>query len=217
MWREQLRLARENREWPGKDDKVLASWNGLMISALARGYRVLQDERYLKAAERAADLVLTEMVRNGELQHQYSHASRAVAAFLDDYAEMANALIDLYEASLESRWLTAATELTRRMISDLHDDENGGFFFTSASHDHLLVRTKPYHDGATPAGNSTAALVLLRLSRFLVDIDLREQAQGIFENAGTGDLRKRVRVDEVAPARIYPVVVRGGFPARCPF
>jgi uncharacterized protein YyaL (SSP411 family) len=101
-WCERLRKVRASREWPGKDDKVLASWNGLMISALARGYRVLRDEKYLKAAEQAAGFVLTDMSHGTELQHRYSRnpsdnklGTNSVPAFLDDYAEMANALIDL--------------------------------------------------------------------------------------------------------------------------
>ena len=188
-WCDHLRQVREDREWPGKDDKVLASWNGLMISALARGYAVLDDERYLKAAERAADFVLTDMSRNGALQHSYCRnheqdeaSDRSIPAFLDDYAEMANALIDLYEVSFDGSRLAAAIELAQRMISEFHDSDGRGFFFTSAAHDNLLVRTKPYHDGAVPAGNSTAALVLLRLSRFLDDESLRNKAEDIFNS-----------------------------------
>ena len=189
-WCESLRAVRAKREWPQKDDKVLASWNGLMISALAQGYRVLGDERYLKAAERAADFVLTDMTRNGELQHTYSSQhddgesdTRGVPAFLDDYAEMANALIDLYQVSFDARRLKAAIQLVQRMITDFHDPDGGGFFFTSNAHNHLLVRTKPYHDGAVPSGNSTAALVLLRLSRYLDDAVMREMAVEVLSNS----------------------------------
>jgi uncharacterized protein YyaL (SSP411 family) len=188
-WCERLREVRSKREWPGKDDKVLASWNGLMISALARGYRVLREKKYLSAAERSADFIMSELYQNGELQHKHSRrngedrlGTDTIPGFLDDYAEMANALIDLYESSLNGRWLGHAVTLTKRMIADFHDSEEGGFFFTSKSHDNLLVRTKPYHDGAVPSGNSTAALVLLRLSRFLDDDDLREKAVEIFDN-----------------------------------
>ena len=181
-WCEQLRDIRAKREWPGKDDKVLASWNGLMISALARGYRVLRDEKYLEAAERASDFILAVMCRDGLLSHMYNRGSGNVSGFLDDYAEMANALIDLYEASLDERWLEHAIKLVRQMIANFHDSEGGGFFFTSESHDNLLVRTQPYHDGAVPSGNSTAALVLLRLSRFQNDDDLRQLATDIIGN-----------------------------------
>ena len=188
-WCDKLRKVRDSRVWPGKDDKVLAAWNGMAISALARGYSVLKDKRYLKAAERAADFVLKEMSHNGALLHSYCRGTgngdsrnKTIPAFLDDYAEMANALIDLYEVSFDGNRLTAAIELANRMISEFHDSDGGGFFFTSAAHDNLLVRTKPYHDGAVPAGNSTAALVLLRLSRFLDDDGLREKAEGIFSS-----------------------------------
>jgi len=191
-WCDSLREVRDKREWPGKDDKVLASWNGLAISALARGFAVLKDVRYKEAAERAADFVLAQMYENGELLHLHSREaergiseSAEIPGFLDDYAEVANGLLDLYEVSLDDRYLDSAKDLVTRMISDFHDGENGGFFFTSASHDHLLVRTKPYHDGAVPAGNSTAALVLLRLSRYLDDADMNEKAEEIIRNAGS--------------------------------
>lgn len=190
LWCERLRLARDEREHPGKDDKVIASWNGLMISALARGYRVLGDEKYLKAAERAADFVLKDMARAADLQHTCSRACsdghtkpKNLPAFLDDYAEMANGLIDLYEASFDWHRLDAAIRLVRRMIDTFYDQDGGGFFFTAKSHEHLLVRTKPFHDGAVPAGNSTAALALLRLSRFVDDEDLREKAREILSLA----------------------------------
>ncbi len=189
-WCESLRRVRAERVWPGKDDKVLASWNGMMISALARGYAVLKDDRYLEAAIRAAGFVLTQMHRDGKLLHSYSpdsnHGKRGsddVPGFLDDYAEVANGLIDLYEVSLDIEHLESATLLVRRLIDEFHDPDEGGFFFTSQSHDHVLVRTKPYHDGAVPSGNSTAAFAVLQLSRLLDDENMREKAVGILRNA----------------------------------
>ena len=175
--REKLLAERNRRVRPGKDDAVLAAWNGMMISALARGYQVLGDERYLTAARRAAESVTTEMVRDGVLMRTPGGSP----GYLDDYAEMAGGLIDLYEASFQLRWLEAADRLAGRMVADFWDRENGGFFYTSAAHKSLLVRTKPFYDGATPSGNATATLVLLRLSRLLDNRDYGSKAETVLQ------------------------------------
>jgi uncharacterized protein YyaL (SSP411 family) len=116
------------------------------------------------------------MCRDGRLLRTYRGPTDSeekgdgkLPAYLDDYAEMANGLIDLYEASFDLKWLQAADTLTRSMVTDFYDEEHGGFYYTSQSHENLLVRTKPYYDGAVPSGNATATLVLLRLSRLLDD------------------------------------------------
>ena len=166
-------LAERNRRVPpGKDDKVLAAWNGMMISALARGYQVFGEKRYLEAATRAADFVLGAMVRDGVLLRTYrdtgdGNGISKLPGYLDDYAEMAGALLDLYEAGFDHQRLEAAEQLVGTMLSDSWDDRHGGFYYTSAAHGNLLVRTKPFYDGPVPSGNATAALVLLRLSKFL--------------------------------------------------
>jgi uncharacterized protein YyaL (SSP411 family) len=184
--RDQLRKARDGRVRPGKDDKVLAAWNGMMISAFARGYQVLGEERFLKAAERAADFVMDNMVSDGLLLRAYRGQSSEpqagmskLPAYLDDYAEMANGLLDLYEATFDLRRLEAAEDLSRKMVADFWDEENAGFFYTSADHKHLLVRTKPFYDGAVPSGNSTATLVLLRLSKLLDNAGYCEKAEAV--------------------------------------
>ena len=186
LLRGELRKARSKRVRPGKDDKVIAAWNGMMISALARGYQVLGEERFLKAAIGAADFVLTEMVREGGLLRTYrgkgggeDYRAGKLPAYLDDYAEVAGGLIDLYEATFDLRWLDAADRLAGRMSADFWDEEDGGFFFTSADHKNLLARTKPVHDGAVPSGNSTAALVLLRLSVLLGNDEYLRKADAI--------------------------------------
>jgi hypothetical protein len=194
--RRKLLAVRSRRVRPGKDDKVLTACNGMMISALARGYQVLEDRRYLEAAERAADFVLDEMVREGTLLRTYRATETADASksgrsgtpscgvsklpgYLDDYAEMANALVHLYEATFDLRWLDAADGLARKMTADFWDDEHGGFFYTSAAHRDLLVRTKPFYDGAVPSGNSTATLVLLRLSKLFDNGEYGKKAETV--------------------------------------
>ena len=184
--RQKLLDARSERVRPGKDDKVLTAWNGMMISALARGYQVLDEPLYLQAAERAADFVLTQMVREGTLLHTYrdvggqsGRSGSELPGYLDDYAEMAAGLVDLYEASFDPRWLENADRLAERMIDTFWDDRDGGFFFAPAGGADLLVRTKPVFDGAVPSGNATAALVLLRLSRLLERTTYREKAETV--------------------------------------
>ena len=184
--RRKLLAERARRVRPGKDDKVLAAWNGMMIVALARGYQVLGEKRYLDAAKRAADFVLDEMVRDGTLRRTYRATDPAGTAgvsklpgYLDDYAEMTAGLVDLYEASFELRWLEAADALVRKMTADFWDEADGGFFYTSADHKDLLVRTKPFFHGAVPSGNATATLVLARLSKLLDDREYAAKADAV--------------------------------------
>ena len=181
--RRKLLERRSRRVRPGKDDKILAAWNGMMISALARGYQVLGHQRYLDAARKAAEFVLTDMVRDGQLQRTYRETGR-LPGYLDDYAEMADGLIDLYQADFDTRWLRAADELTGRMVADFWDAEDGSFFFTSAAHKDLLVRTKPFYDGAVPSGNSTATAVLLRLAKLLDNGDYADKAETVLRSMG---------------------------------
>jgi uncharacterized protein YyaL (SSP411 family) len=188
--RAKLLAERSKRVRPLKDDKVLAAWNGLMISSFAQGYQVLGDDRYLNAARKAADFVLTEMVRDGVLLRTYRAADPSgttgvskLPGYLDDYAEMAAALVDLYEATFELRWLEAADRLTERMLADFWDADDGALYYTSALHKNLLVRTKPFYDGPVPSGNSTAALVLLRLSKLLDNRGYAEKAEQILTSA----------------------------------
>jgi uncharacterized protein YyaL (SSP411 family) len=162
----------------------------MMISAFARGYQVLGEERFLEAAEKAAEFMLSTMMRGDVLLRTYrfsvngkAEGSGKLPAYLDDYAETANALVDLYEATFDLRWLEDADRLARRMLADFWDERDGGFFYTSDLHTDLLTRTKPFYDGAVPSGNSTAALVLLRLAGLLDCSDYREKARTILSAA----------------------------------
>ncbi len=175
--RETLLSVRSRRVRPGLDDKVLVSWNALIISALAHGYQVLEDPRYRQAAEEAAQFLLTGMVREGELQRAYRRGKAQFAAYLDDYAFLSVALIDLYEATFEPRWLEDAEALTRSMIARFWDEAEGGFYFTSEAHKDLIARNKPVYDGAEPSGNSMAVLALLRLGRLLDDRDFLRKGE----------------------------------------
>ncbi|NQT92017.1 MAG: thioredoxin domain-containing protein, partial [Lentisphaerae bacterium] len=177
-----LLQARALRVAPAKDDKVLASWNGLMISSFARGYEVLGERRFLDAATKAGRFLRLTLVEGDELRHAYRGGRAGGPAFLDDYAAVANAFVDLYEATFDLEWLYAAEKLAATMVT-LFGDEEGGFFMTSERHDTLVARRKPLVDGSVPSGNSLAAIVLVRLSSLTGRDDLRSSAESILRAA----------------------------------
>jgi uncharacterized protein len=172
---------RSERVRPGLDDKVLTSWNALMISAFAQGYQVLGDPTYRDAAVKAADFILTDMMRDGELLRTYRNGESHLAAYLDDYACMITALLDVYEATFDVRWLEAADALAATMNEKFWDETTGIYYFTSEDHQNVLVRTRPTQDGATPSGNSMAAYGLLRLAKMLDREPYYNQARRILE------------------------------------
>jgi len=176
--RRRLLEARERRVKPGRDDKVLASWNGLAISTLARAGAALDEPRYVEAARRAADFVTREMTADGRLLRVHRAGTSRVPALQDDYAHLGLGLLDLYEAGFDERWFRAARDLARTMVELFHDPEEGGFFYTEAGRSDLIVRTKNPYDNAVPSGNSIGALLLLRLATMLGDQDLAEKAAG---------------------------------------
>ncbi|MBV8054319.1 MAG: thioredoxin domain-containing protein [Deltaproteobacteria bacterium] len=165
--RELLFYARERRIKPGRDEKILAAWNGMMISAFAEGYRVLGDERFLQAAARAADFVKTRLWDGRALRRSFKDGLARFNGYLEDYSLIVSALVDIYEASLDRRYLKFAQELAEVMIERFADRENGGFFFTSDDHENLITRGKAAFDGSTPSGNSAAVMALLRLHSYL--------------------------------------------------
>ncbi|MBI3317784.1 MAG: thioredoxin domain-containing protein [Candidatus Omnitrophica bacterium] len=175
--------ARDKRPRPHLDDKVLVDWNGLAISSLAFGSRVLEEPRYEKAARGAAEFVLQRLVRkDGRLLHLYRGGAGEVPGTLEDYAFFVQGLLDLYEAGFEARFLAQAKRLSGEMIRLFWDEKKGGFFLTGQDAEGLLVRQKELDDGAIPSGNSIAALVLLRLGRLTADSQLEKRAGLLFES-----------------------------------
>ncbi len=167
--RRRLFAQRNTRPRPDTDDKVIVSWNGLMISALAYGGAVLGEPGYTRAARRATAFILDFLRPEGRLR-RYFRAGRVLEkAFLDDYAFLTLGLIDLYEASFEVQWLKEARTVADRMIALFADRAGGGFFMTGRDTERLISRDKPSYDGAVPSGNSIAALVLLKLGRLLME------------------------------------------------
>ena len=174
-----LMTIRGRRPRPHLDDKVLAAWNGLMLSAFARGAQVLGDPGYLRAARRAADFLRRTLWRapDATLLRRYRDGESAVEGFLDDYACLANGLIDLYETSFEGAGLEWAERLAERAVGLFEDPASGGFFGTRTDQGDLVLRLKDDYDGAEPSGNSMLTLALLRLARMKDRDDFRQAAE----------------------------------------
>lgn len=177
-----LFAARAQRPRPHLDDKILTAWNGLMISAFAKGAQVLGEARYERAARRAADFVLASLydAERRVLRRRWRAGEAAIDGFLDDYAAFVQGLLDLYEASFDVSLVDRALELTVRMAELFEDRENGGFF-SSADGADLVMRLKEDYDGAEPAGNSIAIANLLRLSVLTGKGELAEMAEDALE------------------------------------
>ena len=179
--RTRLLAVRALRVAPARDNKILVSWNALMISTLACASRVLEEPRYLTTAEQAADFILTRMRCDGELLHVSRDGRTGGSAFLDDYALLTNALLDLFESTHDVRWLDASDQLARRMLKYFGDEEAGGLFLTSSAHTELLARTKPGFDGQEPSPNAAAARALWRLGRIMDNADYARAAERILQ------------------------------------
>jgi hypothetical protein len=177
LLRERLRLWRDRRARPGRDDKVLAAWNGLALSALARGYQVLDDPRYLAAAEACAGFLRRELWREGRLLRVWRQGKAHTTGFLEDDAAVIEGLVNLFEAGFDPVWLRWAEQLAEGMLARFQDHVGGGFFSTEADQADLLFRQKPGFDNALPSGNTLAARALLRLSRHLQREDFRAAAE----------------------------------------
>jgi uncharacterized protein YyaL (SSP411 family) len=180
--RRALYEARAKRVWPGLDDKRLTAWNALAIAALAEAGAVLDRDDYLDAAAGCAEFVLGSL-RDGEgrLLRTYKDGDARLNAYLEDHAFLLEALLTLYESTLEERWFTEAHALADTMIARFGDPERGGFFSTSADHEELIARRKEIGDHPIPSGNSAAALGLLRLAALTGERDYERAAEGVFD------------------------------------
>ena len=177
--RARLLETRSRRTRPHLDDKILTAWNALMISAFAKAAQILEEPRYLSAAQRAADFVLSRMYNppTGTLLRRYREGDAAIPGFLDDYAFFIAALLDLYEADFDPAHLEQALSLASKMRELFEDSTNGGFFSTTAGDPSLVLRMKDEYDGAEPSGNAVALLDLLRLAHFTNRPELRHAAE----------------------------------------
>ncbi len=183
--REILYAVRAKRPAPLRDDKILTAWNGLAIGAFARAAIAFGEPGYAERASRAAAFVLERVRVDGRLRRSFIDGQRREAAVLDDYAAMISGLLDLHEATGETRWLREAIGLDAVLARDFEDPEHGGFFQTSHDHEQLLAREKPAYDGAEPSGNSVQALNLLRLAEMTSDDAYRARADATLTALGS--------------------------------
>lgn len=177
--RAKLFRAREERVKPGRDEKILTAWNGLMLASFAEAAAILNRPDYEEIARQNARFVLDNLKRDGLLLRTYKEGQAKLNAYLEDYAFYIDGLLSLYETTGELEWFKEASALTETMISEFWDDEEGGFFFTGKSHETLIVRAKDFFDNATPSGNSVAAEILLRLGLLTNNGDYQRRAAAL--------------------------------------
>jgi uncharacterized protein YyaL (SSP411 family) len=187
--RERLFRERERRVRPGRDEKILTAWNGLMIKGMARAARVLGNDDYLDSARRALSFVQANLWRDGRLLATCKDGKAHLNAYLDDYANLIDALLELLQACWHRAYLELAIELADVLLAHFQDAEEGGFFFTSDDHERLIHRPKPLSDESIPAGNGIAAQVLQRLGHLVGDPRYLEAAQGTLALAA-GQMRR---------------------------
>ena len=171
-----LYKVRSSRSHPIRDEKILTAWNGLMISAFAQAGLILGEQKYIDHAVTAAEFIKKHLFLERRLYRSYKDGTYKYSAYLDDYAFFIAAILDLYEATHEIKWLSYAIELDSILAKFYEDPLAGGFFMTSNDHEKLLVREKPYFDGDKPSGNSIATLNLLRLFEFTSNDLYRKRA-----------------------------------------
>ena len=187
--RERLFAERERRIHPLKDDKILTSWNGLMIAAMAKAYQALGNQAYVDAAESAADFILDNLKKDGHrLFRRYRDGDVAYPGYLDDYSNFVWGLIELYEATFETSYLEEAINLNQTMIDLFWDESYGGLFYSGKDNEVLIKQSKEIYDGAIPSSNSVAALNLVRLGHITGDRDLVNRAEQL-----TGTFAKRIK------------------------
>ena len=189
--RRRLLERRTARIRPSKDDKVLVSWNGLMIDAMARAGGAFNDVAYTRSAIAAASFICDQMCRDdGRLLHSWRHGEAKFDAYLDDYACLIQALVSVFEVTFDERWIDESVRLAELMVAHFYDAEEGGFFFTADDHEQLIARKKDYFDSSVPSGNGAAVCALIRLGKLTARPDwlqlAREtidSASGVIENA----------------------------------
>jgi uncharacterized protein YyaL (SSP411 family) len=187
--RQILFAARDKRVKPARDEKVLTSWNGLMLASFAEAGAILDRPDYSTIAKKNARFVLNNLRRDGLLLRSYKDGESKLNAYLEDYSFYVDGLLTLFETTGEREWFTEARNLCDVMIEEFWDDQDGGFFFTGDSHEQLIVRAKDFFDNATPSGNSVAAEVLLRLGLLTSNQNYQRCATTILRLTANGMLR----------------------------
>ena len=208
---EKLLEVRSKRIAPGLDDKVLVSWNALMITAFAKGYRVTLEKKYLDAAKNCIDFIENNLFKDEKLLRTYKNGTAKIDGYLEDYSYFVNALLDVFEIDPEPKYLKLALKLGNHLVEHFWDAENNSFFMTSDNHEKLIIRPKSNFDLSLPSGNSVSAFVMLRLyhlsqnNKFL-DIStkiMENQAQMAAENPfGFGYLLNTITIFFEKPLEI---------------
>jgi uncharacterized protein YyaL (SSP411 family) len=160
---------REQRIKPFRDEKVLTAWNGLMLATFAEAGAILRNDDYLDVAKKNADFVLKNLQKDGRLLRSWKNGQAKLNGYLEDYANFADGLIELFQVSGEVKYLNESRRLADTMIAEFWDDAAGGFFFTASNHEELVMRSKDFYDNATPSGNSAATDALLKLAKLTGD------------------------------------------------
>ena len=173
---------RSSRVWPARDDKVLASWNGLMVRAIAEAARAFDDDQYRRVAITTATALFDTMVRDGRVFRSHKDGRARIAGYLEDYASLALAALAVYEVTFDVAWLDRARALGDAINRWFWDDESGAFFDTASDHERLITRPREVTDNATPSGSSLATELLLRLAELTGDDDARRRATNVAES-----------------------------------
>jgi uncharacterized protein YyaL (SSP411 family) len=180
--KQKLFEARQKREKPFRDEKIITSWNGLMLSGLAEALKISSKPSFLAAANRTIDLIFTKLFSDGLLLHTYKDGKAKQLGFLDDYAFWGLGILDFYEAVFDHSALQRAIELTEIMVREFWDSSEGGFFYTGNSHEPLISRAKPVFDASVPSGNAKATELLLRMYHFTGREDFLSKAETVLRS-----------------------------------
>jgi uncharacterized protein YyaL (SSP411 family) len=180
--KQKLLTEREKRVKPFRDEKIIAAWNGLVLSGLAEAIKVLDHEPAVDAARRTVAFLFDRMFRDGFLLHTYKNGQAKLLGYLDDYAFVGVGLLDLYETLFDRSYLHRALQLTDIMLREFWDERDGGFFFTGVSHERLISRSKPIFDASIPSGNAMATQLLLRLYHFTGENRFRASADRVLRS-----------------------------------
>jgi len=206
---------REKRIWPGRDEKILAGWNGWMLAAFAEAAMAFRSEEHFAIVRRNAEFLVGRMIRDGRLQRNFKDGRLTINGLLEDYAGVAWGLLAAFEATGEARWLEASRGLVGQILERFVDTENGGFFDTPVDHEKLITRPRDLFDNATPSGNSVTVHVLLRLAKLTGEEEYEAEARRTIESIAPLAVRHPqgfgffLGAGEFAAADVKEIVVTG--------
>jgi uncharacterized protein YyaL (SSP411 family) len=172
---------RAKRVWPGRDDKILTSWNGLMVRGIAEAARAFQNDSYRTMAVASATFLFDALCRDGRVYRSYKNGQARIAGYLDDYASLGLAALAVYELTFDTAWLDRARAMSDATVQWFWSDDTGAFYDTASDHEQLITRPREVADNATPSGTSLAVELLVRLAELLHDVDARRRATYVLE------------------------------------